>query len=116
MAIVFLAAVLYMLPGFINDPGNILNFTAVLALSLVTDTMANYIRYKRPVCAVSAAVTAGVLYALSAGTPLWQQLVAVTVALIAGKHIWGGTAGNWGRRPLDLDEMEMMVVARKGAE
>jgi SAM-dependent methyltransferase len=29
------------------------------------------------------------------------------------KHIWGGTAGNWGRRPLDLDEIEMMVVARR---
>ena len=29
------------------------------------------------------------------------------------ENIWGGTAGNWGRRPLDLDEMEVMVVARK---
>jgi len=28
-------------------------------------------------------------------------------------HIWGGTAGNWGRRPLDLDEMEIMIVACK---
>ncbi|MBN1477330.1 methyltransferase domain-containing protein [Candidatus Sumerlaeota bacterium] len=28
----------------------------------------------------------------------------------------GGTAGNWGKRPLDLDEMEIMVVARKTAE
>jgi SAM-dependent methyltransferase len=28
-------------------------------------------------------------------------------------HIWGGTAGNWGRRPVDLDEMELMVVARR---
>jgi len=28
-------------------------------------------------------------------------------------HIWGGTAGNWGRRPVDLDEMEIMLVARK---
>lgn len=28
-------------------------------------------------------------------------------------HIWGGTAGNWVRaRPLDLDEMEFMVIAR----
>lgn len=26
-------------------------------------------------------------------------------------HVWGGTAGNWGRRPLELDEMEIMVVA-----
>lgn len=31
-------------------------------------------------------------------------------------NVWGGTAGNWGRRTLDLDEMEMMVVARKVAE
>jgi SAM-dependent methyltransferase len=29
-------------------------------------------------------------------------------------NMWGGTAGNWGRRPLDLDEMEIMVVAQKG--
>jgi ubiquinone/menaquinone biosynthesis C-methylase UbiE len=29
------------------------------------------------------------------------------------EHIWGGTAGNWGHRQIDLDEMEIMVVARK---
>jgi SAM-dependent methyltransferase len=29
------------------------------------------------------------------------------------EHIWGGTAGRWGRRPLDLDEIEVMVVARR---
>jgi 2-polyprenyl-3-methyl-5-hydroxy-6-metoxy-1,4-benzoquinol methylase len=29
------------------------------------------------------------------------------------EHIWGGTAGNWGKRPIDLDEMEIMAVARK---
>lgn len=28
-------------------------------------------------------------------------------------NIWGGTAGNWGRRPLDLDEIEIMIVARR---
>lgn len=28
-------------------------------------------------------------------------------------NIWGGTAGNWGRRLLDLDEIEIMVVAQK---
>jgi SAM-dependent methyltransferase len=28
-------------------------------------------------------------------------------------HMWGGTAGNWGRRPLDLDEIEIMLVAGK---
>jgi SAM-dependent methyltransferase len=31
-------------------------------------------------------------------------------------HMWGGTAGNWGRRPLDLDEIEIMIVARKTAD
>ncbi|RPH98480.1 MAG: class I SAM-dependent methyltransferase [Lysobacterales bacterium] len=31
-------------------------------------------------------------------------------------NLWGGTAGNWGRRPLDLDEIEIMIVARKTAE
>ncbi len=30
--------------------------------------------------------------------------------------MWGGTAGNWGRRTLDLDEIEIMVVARKTGE
>ncbi|TAK28378.1 MAG: class I SAM-dependent methyltransferase [Chloroflexota bacterium] len=32
------------------------------------------------------------------------------------EHIWGGTAGNWGRRPIDLDEIEVMIVARKSRE
>jgi SAM-dependent methyltransferase len=31
------------------------------------------------------------------------------------EHIWGGTAGNWGRRKINLDEIEVMVVARKMA-
>jgi 2-polyprenyl-3-methyl-5-hydroxy-6-metoxy-1,4-benzoquinol methylase len=29
------------------------------------------------------------------------------------EHIWGGTAGNWGRRKINLDEIETMVVAEK---
>jgi len=28
-------------------------------------------------------------------------------------HIWGGTAGNWGRRRINLDEIEIMVVAKR---
>ncbi len=30
-------------------------------------------------------------------------------------HIWGGTAGNWKRAKIDLDEFETMVVAQKAA-
>jgi cyclopropane fatty-acyl-phospholipid synthase-like methyltransferase len=29
------------------------------------------------------------------------------------EHIWGGTAGDWGRRAVKLDEMEIMIVARR---
>jgi hypothetical protein len=29
--------------------------------------------------------------------------------------IWGGTAGTWGKRPIDLDEYEIMVLARKAS-
>jgi SAM-dependent methyltransferase len=29
------------------------------------------------------------------------------------EHVWGGTAGSWGRRPVDLDEWEIMVVMRR---
>jgi len=28
------------------------------------------------------------------------------------ENIWGGTAGNWGHRQLELDEMEVMIIAR----
>jgi cyclopropane fatty-acyl-phospholipid synthase-like methyltransferase len=38
------------------------------------------------------------------------QLAGLTV-----KNIWGGTAGNWRRGPLELDEYELMVVAGKDA-
>jgi SAM-dependent methyltransferase len=31
-------------------------------------------------------------------------------------NIWGGTAGNWGKRLIDLDEIEIMIVAHKTAE
>lgn len=32
------------------------------------------------------------------------------------EHIWGGTAGSWGERSLELDEIELMVVARAGQD
>lgn len=38
------------------------------------------------------------------------------LAGMAVLNMWGGTAGNWGRRPIDLDEIEIMIVARKIGE
>jgi len=56
------------------------------------------------------------------GSPieLWERgfvpteliLMAETVGLEV-TDIWGGTAGRWGRRAIDLDEMEIMVVGRQ---
>ena len=31
----------------------------------------------------------------------------------AVEHVWGGTAGRWGRRPVELSEMEIMAVLRR---
>lgn len=31
-------------------------------------------------------------------------------------NMWGGTAGNWARRAIDLDEIEIMIVAAKNSE
>ena len=50
-----------------------------------------------------------------------EVLVVVVVvahvidASTASAHlrIWGGTAGNWGRRQVDLDEIELMIVGRR---
>ena len=36
-----------------------------------------------------------------------------TQAGLKVEHIRGGTAGNWKRRQIDLDEIEIMVVASK---
>jgi SAM-dependent methyltransferase len=32
------------------------------------------------------------------------------------EHVGGGTAGDWGRRPVKLDEIELMVIARRGSD
>jgi hypothetical protein len=45
-----------------------------------------------------------------------ELILLLRLAGMSMVSMWGGTAGNWGRRPLDLDEMEIMIVARKSAE
>jgi len=45
-----------------------------------------------------------------------ELLLLFRLAGISVLNMWGGTAGNWGRRNLDLDEIEIMTVARKIAE
>jgi SAM-dependent methyltransferase len=45
-----------------------------------------------------------------------ELILLFRVAGMSVLDMWGGTAGNWGRRPLDLDEIEIMIVACKTAE
>ncbi len=47
------------------------------------------------------------------GTELRMLLL---LAGLSVRDMWGGTAGNWGKRSLDLDEYEIMVVATKTAD
>lgn len=44
-------------------------------------------------------------------TPMELTLM-LNITGFSVEHIWGGTAGNWGRRPLLMDEIELMVMAR----
>lgn len=44
-----------------------------------------------------------------------ELMLLLRLAGLSALNIWGGTAGNWGKRPLDLDEIEIMIVACKTA-
>jgi cyclopropane fatty-acyl-phospholipid synthase-like methyltransferase len=42
-----------------------------------------------------------------------ELVLLFTMAGLEVQSIWGGTAGNWGKRDIELDEMEIMVVGKK---
>lgn len=44
-----------------------------------------------------------------------ELVLLFDVAGLAVDHVWGGTAGSWGRRPPELDEIELMVLAHRPA-
>ena len=45
-----------------------------------------------------------------------ELVLLFALAGIEVTDVWGGTAGNWGKRAIDLDEIEIMVVGVKRAE
>ncbi|OPY48931.1 MAG: hypothetical protein A4E49_03302 [Methanosaeta sp. PtaU1.Bin112] len=45
-----------------------------------------------------------------------ELVLLLRLAGLTALNIWGGTAGNWGRIALDLDEIEIMIVGCKTAE
>jgi len=42
-----------------------------------------------------------------------ELMLMLRVAGLEPLHVWGSTARNWRKGPLELDEMEMMIVAAK---
>ncbi|MEW6744739.1 MAG: class I SAM-dependent methyltransferase [Planctomycetota bacterium] len=42
-----------------------------------------------------------------------ELVMLFTEAGFEVEHLGGGTAGQWGYRPLELDEMEIMIIARR---
>ncbi|MHB1393680.1 MAG: RnfABCDGE type electron transport complex subunit D [Clostridia bacterium] len=94
LAVLFFNLSLYQLPDWVGSSVSILRYALIVAVALLLDTAINYIRYKKPVCAASSAVTAAVLYTVIKGLPGWAGLLGIAVALIVGKHIWGGTGKN----------------------
>ena len=107
MSALLLVLLLYNLPGFITDSSGVLRALLLTALGLVLDAAAHLLIYKRPVCAVSAAVTALILYTLSPGVAVGFQCLALAAALVIGKTIWGGT----GKNPLNPAMLGFVLLA-----
>ncbi|KUO76082.1 MAG: hypothetical protein APF77_00455 [Clostridia bacterium BRH_c25] len=94
LAVLFFAVSLYQLPDWVGSTVSIMRYLLIIIAALTVDAAINYIRYKKPVCAVSSAVTAAVLYPVIKDLPGWAGLLGIVAALIVGKHIWGGTGKN----------------------
>lgn len=94
MAGLFFVLVLYHIPSRPEGIQPFLHFAILLGISLTLDTVLGFIRYKKPICAVSAAVTAAIVNILLHRLPLPLKILGVIAGLLPGKHIWGGTGKN----------------------
>jgi hypothetical protein len=45
-----------------------------------------------------------------------ELVLMLRLAGFEARNIWGGTAGKWEQRKLELDEIEIMVIAAKRAD
>ncbi len=91
---VLIILALYHLPLWIDEPIGILRFILLVAFGGLIDLLFSFIHYKKLWCCASGAVTAAIISLLTVGVPLWGQLLGILIALIIGKHLWGGTGKN----------------------
>ncbi len=94
MAALFSVIILYHIPRWWENPGEIYGFLVLISVGLFMDAAFNIIKYRRLWCCVSAAVTAGIISLLTPGIPLWKQIIGLAAALVFGKYLWGGTGKN----------------------
>jgi ferredoxin len=93
MTALLLVLALYNIPHFISEPGFIWRTLLLIVFGLVLDSGAGFLRFRRPVCAVSAAVTVLILLTLAPYAPFWGTFAAIGISLLV-KHVWGGTGKN----------------------
>jgi electron transport complex protein RnfC len=93
MTALLLVLILFNIPRYLAEPRFILRAFFLIVLGLILDAGAGFLRFRRPVCAVSAAVTALLLQTLSPYTPFWGTCAALGVSLLI-KHLWGGSGKN----------------------
>lgn len=94
MTALFAVLSLYQLPDWVASAAAVPRYLLFVTAALLMDSLINYIRHRKAICAVSAAVTAAVLYPIAKGLPGWAAMLGLTAALVIGKHIWGGTGKN----------------------
>lgn len=93
-ALLFTVLVINLIPGFVNREYSGLSFTILLVFSLFLDTVLNTLRYKKIVCSVSASITCGVIIFFAPNQSLGHLIIVTALALVLGKHVWGGTGKN----------------------
>ena len=74
--------------------GRLLVCLAAVGIGLIVDVTANWLRHHRPMCGVSAAVTALIICLMVPAATLWGTVLLVVFGLLVGKHLWGGTGHN----------------------
>jgi len=94
MAYLFLVLVLYLAPSCMVSTSRMFIFATVLFYGLILDTILNNMRTNCLKCSVAASITIGILFLFYPNMSLLHGLVTGTIALVLGKHIYGGTGAN----------------------
>lgn len=95
MTVLIGVLMLYNLPVWLASPGGFFRFVLVLLSALLADTLMNFLKHRKPICAVSSAVSAAILYTLAPQASLMGLVIGVLFGVMVGKHAFGGTGKNF---------------------